>query len=250
MASHVLSDKSPLNECVRDYIIEHVTKYNDDFNEVDVVINDDCIEAQFFEQNFISLSETGETAYIIREKIHEQQYEYNKLNTYVSYSKINNMIVCSRTMPKTVDSTIKRIIDIIKMKQDDYDNYIDELEAYHKTISYTLLFNILDRRIKEIKRYRKQYLLCYDADEITMYNNVFDVFADKRISVYKKKVIQNKEKGKKTKQVKVTADFKRCEKYGLHVEDVFYSCQALADTAGVAAQRISDWIKKGWISKI
>lgn len=202
LASNI-SEKSPLNEQVKTYIVDYLKNNNDYLNNVDILIKDDCISSyMFFDQDkYIHIKEEGQSGYIIRENIREQQYHYHKLLTYIDYKKINNMIVNSRTMPKGVNREILKIIDILKLDKSVFDNYIFDLETYLKELNGTYYF-ALKKEIKEINNIRKTYSKCICQDEYTMYNNIYDMYVKKRISIYNKRIRCATKGGKKTKKIK------------------------------------------------
>ena len=247
--AHNLSDKSPLNEKVKEYIISHTEKYNNEFNTVDLLIDE--IDYNMFEffgaNNFIKIDETGQSAYIIRENIRNQQYEYNKIKQYVKYEKINNMIVESHTMPKGINTYIQHVIDIISLEQTKYDNYVNELTTYKNSLGYVLGYQILDRTIKEITDIRKTYYDCYDGNEYSTYNNVFDKLAYKKSLKFKRKQEVCKKNGlRNTKPVTITDKFKHPEKYGVSVGQQFDSINSLAEHTNKTRKSVHAWIKKGW----
>ena len=249
--AHNLSDKSPLNERVKEYIVEHTEKYNDIFNNIDIIIDEvDYNTFMFFNENdFIKIDETGQSAYIIRECIRSQQYEYRNISQYVDYQRINDMIIKSKTLPKGIHNEISHIMDIIRLSQTEYDTYHNELDNYKNTIGYDLGYHILKRTISNIEKIRKTYTKCYDSDELIMYNNVFDTLASNRYQTYKKKQDVWKTIGSKnTKQIMITDKFKHPEKYNLSVGQTFESCTELANYTNKSNTTISQWIKKEWIA--
>jgi hypothetical protein len=250
--AHNLSDKSPLNERVREYIIDHTTNYDNNLINVDIIIDEiDLNTFMFFDDNdFIKIDETGQSAYIIRESIRGQQYEYAKLNQYISYEKINNMIKNAHAMPKGIHNEILHIIDIIKLSQADYDEYYNELETYKNSIGYTIGYQILDKTIKNINNIRKTYHNCYNKDELYMYNSIFDKLVDKKIKLFQKKQgIWSDIGSSNTKKVVITDKFKNTDKYGLTIGQEFESCKLLAEYVNRQKDQISRWIKSGWVQK-
>lgn len=250
LASNV-SDKSPLNEKVKEYIIEHISKYNVDFRSVDIVLEDDDISTSLFFglNDFIKIEETGQSSYIIRESIRSQQYEYGKLSQYINYEKINKMIIESHTMPKGLHSEINHIIDIIKLQPIEYESYINDLETYRDSISYQIGYNILNDTIKNIKKIKEIYDKCYNENEYVMYENIFDKFVEIRSDKFKKKQSMWSEIGSKnTKAVIVTEQFKRPEKYKLTVGQQFESINSMAEYTGKSRKSVSQWYCKGWIN--
>lgn len=247
--AHNLSENSPLNETVKDYIINYVESNNKKLSEADVLIDDiDYNTFLFFDQSdFIKIKENGQSGYIIREKIRLQQYEYNKLGQYIDYNKINNMIIKSHKMPDGVNKYIWHVIDIIKLNNNEYESYIKELETYQNNITYDIGYKILNRTIKEIKNIRNTYINCFDNDEFTTYNNVFEVYVNIKIKNYKEKQGIWKTIGKKTKSCTISDKFRHPEKYNLSPGQTFESCKNLADFTGKTVKTISEWSKKGWI---
>ena len=250
LASNV-SDKSPLNEKVREYIIEHISKYNVDFRSVDIVLEDDDISTSLFFglNDFIKIEETGQSSYIIRESIRSQQYEYGKLSQYINYEKINKMIIESHTMPKGLHSEINHIIDIIKLQPIEYKSFINDLETYRDSISYQLGYNILNDTIKYIKKNKEVYDKCYNENEYIMYENVFDKYVYIKTEIFQKKQSMWSEIGSKnTKAVIVTEQFKRPEKYKLSIGQQFESINSMAEYTGKSRKSVSQWYCKGWIN--
>lgn len=250
LASNV-SDKSPLNEKVKEYIIEHISKYNVDFRSVDIVLEDDDISTSLFFglNDFIKIEETGQSSYIIRESIRSQQYEYGKLSQYINYEKINKMINESHTMPKGLHSEINHIIDIIKLQPIEYESYINDLETYRDSISYQIGYNILNDTIKNIKKIKEIYDKCYNENEYVMYENIFDKFVEIRSDKFKKKQSMWSEIGSKnTKTVIVTEQFKHPEKYNLNIGQQFESINSMAEYTGKSRKSVSQWYCKGWIN--
>ena len=249
LASNV-SDKSPLNEKVKEYIIDHITTYNDNFNDIDVIIEDDGINtSMFFELNdFIKIDETGQSAYIIRENIRNQQYEYNKLAQYVGYEKVNKMMIEAHILPKGIHSEIYHIMDVVKLGPIEYDSYINELQDYRDTIKYNIGYNILNDTIKNVTNIREKYERCADNDEYKMYENIFDRYVFIRTDIFKKKQERWSNIGSKnTKAVTITENFKHPEKYNLKIGQEFESCMELTKYTNKSKQSISTWINKGWI---
>lgn len=198
-----VSDKSPLNEKVSEYIIEHLSKYNDNFNDLDIILDEDNISTYMFlgQDNFIVVNETGQSGYIIRENIRSQQYEYNRLSQYIDYSKINNMIINSHTLLKGIYGDIYHIIDIIKLKPLEYESYIKELNDYKDTVTYEIGYQILERTIKNIEKNRLLYENCYNENEYIMYNRIFDIYSNKRIENYNKRIQNGKKRAKQIKDI-------------------------------------------------
>ena len=250
LASNV-SDKSPLNEKVKEYIIDHISKYNVDFRSVDIVLEDDDISTSLFFglNDFIKIEETGQSSYIIRESIRSQQYEYGKLSQYINYEKINKMINESHTMPKGLHSEINHIIDIIKLQPIEYESFINDLETYRDSISYQIGYNILNDTIKNIKKIKEIYDKCYNENEYVMYENVFDKYVYIKTEIFQKKQSMWSEIGSKnTKAVIVTEQFKRPEKYKLSIGQQFESINSMAEYTGKSRKSVSQWYCKGWIN--
>jgi len=199
-----ISDKSPLNEETKNYIIEYLQKYdNEMFNNTDILLKDeDDYMCDFFNNtNFIRINEEAQSGYIIRENIREQQYSYSKLLTYIDNKKINEFIVKSHNMPKGVNKDILRILDIIKLDESIYVDYICELELYLKNLN-GIYEKRLERDINEIKNIRKKYRKCYVDDEYTTYNNIFEEYKKDKINKYNKRLENSSKGGKKTKMIK------------------------------------------------
>lgn len=250
ITAHNLSDKSPLNERVKEYIVEHIEKYNDVLNNTDIIIDEvDYNTFMFFDmKDFIKIDETGQSAYIIRESIRSQQYEYRKISQYVNYEKINNMIIQSHTLPKGIHNEINHIIDIIKLGPIEYDAYYNDLVTYKNSIGYDVGYRILEKTISNIEKIRTSYIKCYNKDEFIMYNNIFDKLSIDRYKAYKKKQGLWKSIGaSNTKHVTITDKFKNAEKYGLSIGQTFNSCTELSQQINISLKSISQWRKKGWI---
>jgi len=249
--AHNISDKSPLNEKVKEYIIEHTEKYNSNLNDVDVIIDEvDYNTFMFFDKkNFIKINEDGQSAYIIRENIRNQQYEYNKLLQYIDYDKINTMMVKSHTMPKGIHSEIEYIIDIIRLNDDKYNSYINELENYMKNITYPIGYSRLKDTIKKIKKIKENYSICHDDNELTMYRKIFDRCVKIKTDKYIRKQKQWKDIGtSNSKHVTITDKFKHPEKYNLNVGQEFESHKALSEYTGKSIQSVNMWKNKTWIT--
>lgn len=247
ISASVLSDKSPLNMQVKKYIIDYLSNHNDMFNNVSVVISDidDMICDFFNEDDYIMVEENGQAGMIIREKIHDEQYSYRKLLEYVNYDKINNMITKTHTLPKGVNGDILRIIDIIKMDDDKYNNYITELDAY-LTILNDIYYQALKKEIDKIKKIRNKYIMCQDNNFDIMYNKVFDVYVNERQLIYDNRSNINKSLAKK--KCIVTDMFKHPEKYNLVIGQEFESCEELSHYTNKTIKTISQWRKKNWIT--
>ena len=247
-----ISDKSPLNEQTKNYIIEYLQNHNERFNNTDILLNDDnYYTCMFFnDDNFIRINEGGQPGYIIRENIREQQYSYSKMTSYVDYEKLNKLITDTHTLPKGVNAEILKIMDTVKLDEITFNNYINDLEDYLSEL-HDVYYFALDRTIKEIKKNRKDYSKCYDEQEYVMYNKVFDIYLSKRQDIYNKKIDSGKKGGKKggkkTKSVIITSNFKHPEKYNLTVGQEFKSCTELANYTNKSLQYISKWNKKEWI---
>lgn len=238
----LLSDASPLNMQVKNYIINYIACHDEQFNNVSVAISeiDDNDNLFFGDDNYIKITENGQAAMIIREKIHDEQYSYRKLLEYVDYNKINDMITKTCTLPKGVNGDICRIIDIIQMDGNTYDNYISDLETYLGTLRDSF-YSSLKREIDKIKKIRHKYSTCKDNDYDIMYNKTFDVYVNERQGIYNKKNIAAK------KTCTITSAFKHPEKYNLTVGQEFASIQELGEYTGKSRMTMSEWRKKGWI---
>lgn len=189
LASNI-SDKSPLNEKVKEYIIDHISKYDCDFNDVDILLkeDDDISTYMFFGLNdFIRIEEEGQSAYIIRENIRNQQYEYHKLSQYINYTKINKMIVDTHTLPKGINTEIYHIMDIIKLQTIEYTAFLDELKKYRDSIGYSIGYQIIDNTIKNIEKTKSLYDKCYNENEYIMYEKIFDRYVEIRSDIYIKR---------------------------------------------------------------
>lgn len=249
LASNV-SDKSPLNEKVKEYVIDYISKYKGDFRKTDVILEEDDISTLLFFGliDFIKINETGQSAYIIRENIRYQQYEYEKLSQYVNYEKINKMIIESHTMPKGLHSEINHIIDIIKLQPIEYNAFLNDLISYRDSISYQIGYNILNDTIKNIKKIKDVYEHCYDENEYIMYDKIFDRYSEIRSDIFKKKQsMWSKIGSRNTKAVTVTEQFKHPEKYNLHVGQHFASWKELSTYTNKSIKTISTWKNKCWI---
>lgn len=247
--AHQLSDKSPLNEQVKKYIIDYVsTHMNDDFDDVAVVIDGDTATYDFFGIDYINITEEGQAGYIIQGKIQDIQYSYGKLCSFIDYHKINELIADTHTLPKSVNKEILDIIDIIKLDNDKYEHYIEDLENYLNTLSGNY-YHMLDRQIKLIKKNRKLYKDCHNNNDDATYKKVFEKYLDERKKLFMRRSAMNSEKTKKI--VIITADMPENKRnnYGLNVGDVFESCTALADKTNKSIQTISNWNSKGWIEE-
>lgn len=248
-----ISDKSPLNEQTKKYIIEYLQKYNERFNNTDILLNDDdYYTCMFFnDDNFIKISEEGQSGYIIRENIREQQYSYSKMTSYIDYEKLNKLITDTHTLPNGVNAEILKIIDILKLDENTFNSYINELEDYLRNL-YGVYYFALERTIKEIKRNRKTYRNCFDEQDYVMYNNVFDIYLQKRQAIYNRKInsgkIGGKIGGKAKKKCTITDKFKHPEKYNLTIGQEFYSTADLSEYTNKSRETISQWRQKGWIS--
>lgn len=195
-----ISNKSPLNEQTKKYIINHLETHDVEFNNVDILLNDDnyyYTSIFFNDDNFIMINEEEQSGYIIRENIREQQYAYSKLLSFIDYRKINKLIVDTHTMPKGLNGEILNIMDIIMLDEITYNKYISDLEDYLHTL-YDVYFYNLDRRIKEIKKIREKYIKCKNEQEYTMYNNIFDCMM---IELKQKFDRKSKQKTKKIKDL-------------------------------------------------
>lgn len=203
ITAEYISEKSPLNEQTRNYIIEYLQNHNERFNNTDILLNDDdyytCIF--FNNDNYIKIIEEGQAGYIIRENIREQQYSYQKMLSYIDYEKLNKLIVDTHTLPRGVNTEILKIMDIIKLPENVYNNYVSDLEDYLNELHDIYYFS-LDRTIKEIKNIRKDYSKCINKQEYVMYNNIFDVYFKKRLEAYKNKIKRCTNGGAKTKRIK------------------------------------------------
>ena len=81
-----------------------------------------------------------------------------------------------------------------------------------------------------------------------MYNNIFDVYYDKRLKIYLKKVNNGKNVGKLgVKKCIITEKFKNPEKYGLTIGQKFESTNELVEYTNKNRMTISRWKNKGWI---
>lgn len=249
LASNI-SDKSPLNERVKEYIIDHISKYDSDFNNIDILLKDDDIStSMFFGLNdFIQIEEEGQSSYIIRENIRNQQYEYHKLSQYINYGKINKMIVDTHTLPKGVNGEIYQIMDIIKLQPDEYDAFMNDLKEYRNKIGYSLGYQILDRTIKTNEKIKSLYGKCYDENEYVMYEKIFDRYVYVRNSIYTKKQTIAYARGKANcKNIYITDEFKHPDKYNLNIGQEFESCMALANHCSKTIQTVSNWMNRGWV---
>lgn len=253
ITAHELSDKSPLNEQVKKYIIDYVSaNMNDNFYDAAIVIDGDTLTYDFFGIDYINITEEGQAAYIIQGKIQDIQYSYGKLASFVDYNKINELIADAHVMPKGVNSEILDIIDVIKLDDEAYNMYIYDLEEYLKTLSGNYFF-LLDRNIKRIKRFRKTYIECNDENEHQAYKNIFNKFLDEKKKIYNKRSAKNKESGRKGgeagKPITITDKMKASmlDKYGLKVGDAFESQKELALKVGKTEQTVLYWKKCGWI---
>ena len=188
-------DKSPLNEHTKKYIIDYISTHDKEFNNTDILLNeDDYYTSLFFgNDNFIHITENGQSGYIIRENIREQQYSYGKLMTYVDYHKINKLITEGHTMPKGVNGEIFKTIDIISLDEMNYNMYISELEKYCNTLKGPY-YLILNKVISNIKNTRKKYIKCKGDDEYSTYNNIFDVYLNNKKKLYNHKIDAAKKK--------------------------------------------------------
>ena len=244
-----ISDKSPLNEQTNNYIIEYLQNHNEKFNNTDILLNDDdYYTCMFFNNdNFIRINEDGQSGYIIRENIREQQYSYSKMTSYVDYDKLNKLIVDTHTLPKGVNTEILKIMDVIKLDESTFNNYVNDLEDYLSELNDVYYF-ALERTIKEIKKNRKDYCKCFSEQEFDMYNNIFDVYYDKRLKIYLKKVDASKKGGKSgIKKCVITEKFKNPEKYGLTIGQKFESTAKLVEYTNKSRMTIAQWRQKEWI---
>ena len=223
--------------------------HNERFNDTDILLNDDNYYTFMFfnDDNFIRINEDGQSGYIIRENIREQQYSYLKMTSYVDYEKLNKLITDTHTLPKGVNAEILKIIDTVKLDEITFNNYINDLEDYLSEL-HDVYYFALDRTIKEIKKNRKDYSKCYDEQEYVMYNKVFDIYLSKRQNIYNKKINAGKVGGMKTKKCVVTKLFKHPEKYNLTIGQEFDSVNHLSEYTNKSRQSISKWINKGWIN--
>lgn len=240
-----ISDKSPLNEQVKKYIIDYISNHMDEnFGDIALVINGDTATYDFFGIDYINIVENGQAGYIIQGNIHDIQYSYRKLCNYVDFSKVNELIVEGHKLPTGVNKEIFDIIDIIKLSTDNYEHYIAELETYLNTLGGNYYF-MLDRQIKHIKKSRKSYYSCIDDNEYQTYKNVFDKYLKNKTAAYIKKCEKNRENGKIGKTVVITDKMSQSKlnKYGLKVGDVFESCAALADKCHININTVTRWIK-------
>lgn len=244
-----ISDKSPLNEQTKNYIIEYLQNHNERFNNTDILLNDDdYYTCMFFNNdNFIRIGEDGQSGYIIRENIREQQYSYSKMTSYVDYEKLNKLIVDTHTLPKGVNTEILKIMDVIKLDENTFNNYVNDLEDYLSEL-HDVYYFALERTIKEIKKNRKDYCKCFDEQEFDMYNNIFDAYYDKRLKIYLKKVNTSKNAGKLgIKKCVITEKFKNPEKYGLTIGQEFESTNELVEYTNKSRNTLAQWRQKEWI---
>lgn len=244
-----ISDKSPLNEQTNNYIIEYLQNHNDRFNNTDILLkDDDYYTCMFFNNNnFIRISEDGQSGYIIRENIREQQYSYSKMTSYVDYEKLNKLIVDTHTLPKGVNAEILKIMDVIKLDENTFNNYVKDLEDYLSEL-HDVYYFALERTIKEIKNNRKDYCKCFSEQEFDMYNNIFDVYYDKRLKIYLKRMKTSKKGGQSgIKKCVITEKFKTPEKYGLTIGQQFESITELVEYTNVSRKTIAQWRQKEWI---
>ena len=77
-----------------------------------------------------------------------------------------------------------------------------------------------------------------------MYNNIFDVYYDKRLKIYLKKVGAGK---LGVKKCVITEKFKNPEKYGLTIGQEFESTTELVEYTHTNRMQISRWKSKCWI---
>lgn len=242
ISATMLSDQSPLNIQVKNYIIDYLSIHNEMFNNTSVAVNDvDDMDNMFFgDDNYIRIEEKDQAGMIIREKIHDEQYSYRKLLEYVDYKKINDMIINSHTMPKGVNSEIYRIIEIIKIEENTYLHYIFDLELYLKQLN-DIYHHSLKREIDKIKNIRKKYVKYKDDDFNKMYNNIFDMYVIERKAIYDKKTNAAK------KTCTITSEFKHPEKYNLTIGQTFESVVDLSTYTNKSNKTIAQWRKKKWI---
>lgn len=242
ISATMLSDQSPLNLQVKNYIIDYLTNHDEMFNNTSVAINDiDDMDNMFFGyDNYIKIEEKDQAGMIIREKIHDEQYSYRKLLNYVDYKKINDLIVNSHTLPKGVNGEINRIIEIIKIDENTYYHYIDDLELYLKQLN-DVYYHSLKREIDKIKNIRKKYIKYKNDKFETMYNNIFDMYVNERKAIYNKKTNAAK------KICTITSEFKHPEKYNLTVGQTFESATDLSTYTGKTTKSIAQWRKKKWV---
>lgn len=243
--AHQLIDKSPLNEQVKKYIIDYVTNHIDEnFDDVAIVINGDTATYDFFGIDYINITEEGQAAYIIQGNIHDIQYSYRKLCSYVGFRKVNELIVESHTLPKGVNKEIFDIMDVIKLTEDKYERLIVDLETYLNTL-HDNYYHMLERQIKKIKDNRKIYYECFCGIEDKTYKSVFDKYLDIKIKKYLKRIKINTESGKIGKTVIITDVMSQSmlDKYGLKIGEIFDSCTALAKKCGVNNGTITRWKK-------
>ena len=194
------------------------------------------------------MDETGQSAYISRENIRSQQYEYNKLSQYLGYERVNKMIIEAHILPKGVHSEIYHIMDIVKLGPIDYESYINELITYRDSIGYELGYHILNDTIKNITNIREKYDNCADNDEYKMYENIFDRYVYIRTDIFKKKQARWSTIGSKnTKTVTITENFKHPEKYNLKIGQEFESWKELSEFISKPNKTIATWKNKGWI---
>lgn len=242
ISASMLSDKSPLNDQVKKYIIDYLNIHDERFNNVSVAINDiDNNDFIFFgDDDYIKIEEKDQAGMIIREKIHDEQYSYGKLLEYISYNKINDMITKTHTLPQGVNGDILKIIDIIRMDEDKYYNYVNDLELYLKNLT-GLYFQMLNRYIKNIKKIRNKYSKCKNNIYDKMYENIFDLYVIERKKIYEKRITIG------LKTCTVTEDFTHPEKYNLTVGQQFNSCAELAKHTKKSLTTITQWRQKKWI---
>ena len=245
ISAKYISDKSELNEQTKKYIFDYLQGHDERLNNVDVLLNDvDYYTCIFFDNdNFIKINEDGQAGYIIRENIREQQYEYSKLLSYIDYERLNKLVTDTHTMPRGVNKEILKIIDIIKLDENTFDNYIKDLEDYLSELHDVYYFS-LDRVIKEIKKTRKDYSKCFDDQEYVMYNKIFDIYYNKRQAIYNKKIKTGK---LGTKKCTITEKFKQPEKYNLTIGQEFDSVNELSKYTEKSRDTISKWRQKEWI---
>lgn len=229
MSANTMKDNSPLNTTTKKYITDYISKSLDKdiefFPDANILIEGESITATYeflcngvlqvdeekLYEGVIQLTETGQSAYIIRENIRAQQYSYTKLMSVITPGKINDLIIKGNTLPKGVNGDILKCMDIVRMSDNDFSNYISELNDYLPNLDYNRnLYMRLKRLISEYEKTRRDYKDCKDDKEYIMYQKIFDIYLNKRINMFDKKVEQltdaGKIGGKKCKRIKDLKD--------------------------------------------
>lgn len=204
MNTNRLIDNSPLNSVVKEYIIDYISKpHNTRFDMVDLFVNDEYNATSMFfdDDDYIKITETGQAGYIIRERIREQQYSYQKMLSVIDASKLDKMISDGQTLLNGMNGKILRIMDIVKMDEQKFKQYINDLYTYCNSNECKFRKTILNT-CKDIENIRKKFSECFNNDEYVVYKNIFDKILSSKINTRNVRKEAAKMGGKKSKKIK------------------------------------------------